>query len=384
MLQKEIGFKKLSSLPKILIVCPPVAGSQGGVQGIYYPIGISYVAAVLKKKYDVSVYDFHYDYCMGKVIDQSFIENILKSRSHDFLLIGGVFPKLKFIKELILISRKISNVPIIIGGSYVKANLETIAGYLKADYYVIGEGENTIGLLMDSLINNKSVYDVSGIAYNSDSNPDIIKTVQTIPVSNLDKIPFPDRRLLDFHLYKRAFSIGSPLLYTAVLIGSRGCPLNCIFCNPNFGRKVRVRSPENIVEEIEVLQKDYNVKFIYFRDENLFGGGKQNIVKFCDYILTKGKNQFYWRGSTNARFLDCKTIAIMKRAGCTTISLGVESCSDTILKEMRKKNDLKQLREIVKACSNNQIEVEFSLITNSFSETEKTLHETENYLISLS
>jgi len=370
----------LLSLPKVLLVYPPAAGARQGIQGIYYPIGIGYIASTLRSNYEVSVYDFNYDCCMGKKVNEAHIKNVLKRYPHDFLLIGGVFPKLSFIKKLISVSRKTFNVPIVVGGSSVKANLSTIDNYLNADYYVIGEGEHIVPKLLDGIINNR-LQDISGISYRL--NNQLITNSMALPVSNLDEISFPDRSLFGFNRYKRAFSIGNPLLYSAVIIASRGCPLNCLFCRPNFGRKVRVRSPENIIEEIDLLKKDFNINYIYFRDEVLLGGSKQNIVKFCDCVLKRGTTSFYWSGTTNARFLNRKTIGLMKRAGCTGINLGVESCSKTILKEMRKHKDLEQLREVTRACSDYGIDVGFSLITNSFSETEETLNETKDYLKSL-
>jgi radical SAM superfamily enzyme YgiQ (UPF0313 family) len=164
------------------------------------------------------------------------------------------------------------------------------------------------------------------------------------------------------------------------VIASRGCPLNCFFCNPALGRKVRVRSPENILEEIILLQKDYNCKYIYFHDEVLLGGTKKRVVNFCEYVLSKSKCRFLWGGTTNPRMLDKETLGLMKKAGCIKMGLGIESGSQTILKEMRKNNNLEQIKNVVAYCNKIGIETQFSLLTNTFSETRDTLLETRNYL----
>ena len=366
-----------SSRPKILLVYPPNSGARPGVKGIYYPLGIGYIAAVLRKDYNLMIHDFNYDYCLGHYSALN-VESILRSHEYDFLLIGGVFPKHKCIRDIIEISRKISKAEIIIGGSYLKSSIKVIANYLKSDYYVIADGEEVIVKLLECLVNNRSAEAIAGVAYHNGS--DVCMNMPATPVTNVDDIPFPARDLLNFNNYKRYYALGYPLLYTAYVISSRGCPFNCLFCNPAFGRKVRVRSPGNILEEIILLQKKYNCKFIYFHDEVLLGGAKGRVVDFCEYVLSKSKNRFFWGGTTNPKMLDHEMLSLMKRAGCIRISLGIESGSQTILNEMRKKNDLGQIKDIVAYCNKIGIEIDFSLLTNTFSETKDTLLETKNYL----
>ena len=365
----------INSRPNILIVYPVNAGARSGIKGIYYPLGIGYIASVLRKDYNVDVHDFNYDFRLGFYSGSHYVESILRRYGYDFLLIGGVFPKYECIKEIIEISRKISKAKIIIGGSYLKSSIKILANYLKADYYVIGDGE---GVILNLLKQINSVEHIDGIAYHNGN--DILLNKPAIPISNLDNIPFPARDLLNFNNYKRYFALGNPLLYTAYIISTRGCPFNCLFCNPAFGRKVRVRSPENILEEIVLLKKDYNCRFINFHDELILGGSKKHIVDFCEYVLSKRKHRFFWAGTTNSRMLDKETLNFMKKAGCIRISLGVESGSQTILNEMRKKNDLEQIKDIVAYCDKIGVETDFSLLTNTFSENENTLNETKEYL----
>lgn len=367
-----------SDRPNILLLYPPNSGARPGVRGVYFPLGIGYIASVLRKNYLIKVHDFNFDFCLGLYSGPEYVESVLRRYKYDFLLIGGVFPKYKCIKEIIEVSRKLSKAPIIMGGSYLKSSIKVLTEYLKADYYVMGDGEEVIQNLLEHIIENRSIENVDGIAYNIGNGIGLNKPAE--PSSNVDDIPFPARDLLNFHRYKRYFALGYPLLYTAHVISSRGCPYNCLFCNPAFGRTVRVRSPENILEEVLLLQKDYNCKFIYFHDEVLLGGTKKRVANFCEYILSKNKHRFFWGGTTNSRMLDEETLNLMKKAGCIRISLGVESGSEAILKEMRKRNNLSQIKNIVAHCDKIGIETDFSLLTNTFSETEETLKETKNYL----
>lgn len=369
-----------SNRPRILIVYPPASGARPGIRGIYFPLGIAYIASAIRADYDVKVHDFNYDLCLDGENPRGKMEDLLGNGDHDLLMIGGVFPKYGFIKDVIETSRRLSpDVKIILGGSHLKPALNVTAEYCEADYYVVGEGEEVIGDLLNAVLNNSPVNHISGIAYHDGGN--VVLTGDPIPVENLDNVRFPARDLFNFHHYKRYFAVGYPPAYTAYMISSRGCPLNCIFCNPAFGRKVRVRSPENILEEVLLLQREYNCNFMYFHDEVLLGGMKKHVLAFCDEVLSKGY-KFFWGGTTNPQMLNNETLDLMRRAGCIKISLGIESGSPRILKEMRKNNDLDRIKEIVAHCNKIGIEIDFSLLTNTFSETEETLAETKEYLAS--
>lgn len=369
-----------SNRPRILIVYPPGSGARPGIKGIHFPLGIAYIAAAIRADHDVKVYDFNYDFRFDGKDPREKMEELLKNTSHDLLMIGGVFPKYRFIKDIIETSRRISpDTRIVLGGSYLKPALEVTAQYCQADYYVVGEGEEVVGDLLKAVLNNSPVDHIDGIAYHGGGG--IVLTGTPRPVENLDNVRFPARDLFNFDHYKRYFAVGYPPVYTAYMISSRGCPLNCIFCNPAFGRKVRVRSPENILEEVLFLQKEYNCNFMYFYDEVLLGGTKKYVVAFCEEVLRKG-HKFFWGGTTNPQMLNNKTLDLMRRAGCIKISLGIESGSPRILKEMRKNNDLDQVKQIAEHCHKIGIEIDFSLLTNTFSETEETLAETREYLAS--
>ena len=373
-------MQSFETRPKIFVIYPPNAEKLPGIKNIMFPLGTAYIASMLRSKYNVKCHDFNLDFAL-RIFSTNRIKKILKSFKYDFLLIGGVFPQYPCIKEIINISRSISNAKIIVGGSFIEPTLNHLQQYIEADYYVIGEGEHTIVELIDGLVNNTPTKDVSGIAYQN--GKDFVSNKRPSAIGNLDDIPFPSRDLYEFDYYKRYFALGNPLRYLAHFIASRGCPLNCVFCKPGFGKIINVRSPENILEEIKLVQKDYNIDTIHFLDEVMLGGTKKNVANFCEYVLSKynGKPDFFWMGNTNSRMLDCKTIKLMKRAGCFKIAFGVESGSKAILKDMRKNNDLEQLKEIVTYCKKLGMGVYFNLSTNTFNETAETLNETKEYLM---
>jgi radical SAM superfamily enzyme YgiQ (UPF0313 family) len=364
---------------KVLIIYPPNAGARPGAQGIYFPMGVGYIAGVLREHCDVEIHDLNKDFCLSEISHPDHTRSILKGYDYDIMMIGGVFPKYKFLKRFIEISHDVHpDAPIIVGGSYIEPNVDVLAPFLNADYYVIGEGEYVSLELVKALEAKRSVADIMGIAY-MDGNT-LVNTGRAPTIIKLDDLPFPARDLVDFNVYKRYFAQSQPLVYAAHMIGSRGCPFNCIFCNPAFGRKVNMRSKENILEEMELLWRDYGVSYFYIHDEMLLGGKKETLADFSEFLLKKTKGRFKWGGTLNHQLMDVDLVHLMARAGCVRIGFGVESGSNTILREMRKKHSLDKLLKIVGACNDANIEVGFSMLTNVFSETEETLHETHDYL----
>ena len=370
----------LRNAARLLLLYPPCAGAHRGAKGVHYPLGIGYIAAALRDKYNVVVHDFHFDVAMG-VYSLDAVKSVVTASSYDFIMIGGVSPDYYRLKEIVYACRKFTKAPIIMGGAHVKPAVQATDDWCGADYYVIGEGESIIVELMSALMNNTSLSSVKGIVYHE--NGSLIHTECAAPIVNLDSIKFPARDLTNFNNYKRYFALGHPLTYNAHLISSRGCPLSCTFCNPTFGRSVRVRSPENILEEIRMLRSCYDVRFIHFHDEVLLGGRKTHVRNFCEHVLRQGTPNFSWGGNTNAELLDKETLTLMRRAGCSWIAFGLESGSVSVLKSMHKRNRLDKFSELFAHCKTIGIDSHFSLLTNEYSETFDTLRETEQYLLSL-
>lgn len=365
---------------KVLMIYPPNAGARPNAKGIYFPMGVGYVAGVLREHCDVEIHDLNLDFCLGTICDANQTRPILEDRDYDILMIGGVFPKYKYLKRFIEISHDVRpNAPVIVGGSYIEPNVDVLVPFLQADYYIIGEGELVSLELVKALEAKRSVSEIKGLAYMDGSK--LVNTGRAPTIIKLDELPFPARDLVNFDVYKRYFAKCQPLLYAAHMTASRGCPFNCVFCNPAFGRKVNLRSPENIFMEMEMLWRDYGVNYFYLNDEMMMGGKKETLVNFSEFMLKKTNGRFKWGGTLNHQLMDVELVHLMARSGCMRLGFGVESGSDTILREMRKKHSLDKLLEIVGACNKYKIEVDFSLLTNTFSETEETLRETHEYLL---
>ena len=196
--------------------------------------------------------------------------------------------------------------------------------HCNVDYGIIGEGEHSLPQLLDCLILNKSVNKIRGLCYHVD---EMIVCNPACDILELDKISFPLYEL--FPIYEKAINNGK--IYPILL--SRSCPFSCTFCFHTSGKRYRLRSVENIFDEIRIAKKRYGIKHLFVIDE-LFGADKNQLFQFASRFKTL--NNLTFNVQTRADLIDEEMLQLVKNAGCTNVSIGIESANNTILKSMRK------------------------------------------------
>lgn len=209
-----------------------------------------------------------------------------------------------------------------------------------ADYCVIGEGEITFKALIEIIQKNNDDYlELPGLAFKKPDGTIKINKLQQF-IQDLDSLPFPSWDLIDVNLYRIPLHItGTPML---PIIGSRGCPYECNFCvSPAiWKRKVRFRSAENIVDEIENIVKTVGVKGFHFWDDNLLLKPKI-IERICNLILERNLD-IEWVGLSRAEHINrsVSLLPLLKKAGCIGIEVGIESVNPSNYKAINKHQDI--------------------------------------------
>lgn len=238
---------------------------------------------------------------------------------------------------------------LIIGGIHVTALPATCLSECKADLAVLGEGEQTLLELIDSIDNKKDPFQVDGIAYLKDNTLKVNKPRDLI--KNLDDLPFPAWHLMPIthypqdphgHDYKR-----TPF---APILTTRGCPFSCSYCASTlfWRRTIRYRSSKNVVDEIEFLIKNYGVREIHIWDDNLTLS-KKHILGICREIIRRNLD-IVLKCPNGIRIdsLDENILRWMRRAGFYHMILAIESGSQRVLNQVNKKLDLEKVPEIAK------------------------------------
>lgn len=210
-----------------------------------------------------------------------------------------------------------------------------------ADFIIIGEVEITLQQLINALQSKSTDFDtINGIAYLHES--ELIKTVPRPVLHDLDSLPLPAWKLIQMDVYKNAW-INRSGYFSLNMTTTRGCPFKCNWCaKPIYGNRYNSRSPEQVVEEIAFLIKNYQVEHIWFCDD-IFGLKPGWIKQFSELVVSKNL-QFKFKIQCRADLLlDDENIHHLAIAGCDEIWIGAESGSQKILDAMDKGTTVEQI-----------------------------------------
>lgn len=252
------------------------------------------------------------------------------------------------------------------GAHFLFKDTEALNKYKYLDIVIRGEVEFAI----KDILSGKDLSDIEGITYKKDG--EIIQNKPRPFIENLDDIPYPARDLIDNSIYTRP-DTGE---VQAVIKVSRGCPYHCFFClaTPVSGSKVRTRSPENILGEIKECYEKYGIKnFIFWSD--LFNFDHEWVKNLCNLIIDSKLN-ITFSTNTRADSADIETAKLMKKAGCSLVSIGIESGSNELLKKMGKKITTDDIIKTVKMFKKLGIKIYGYYVIGLPWETEETFRET--------
>ncbi len=243
---------------------------------------------------------------------------------------------------------------IIVGGPHTSVGADTIPDYV--DHIVIGEGEETILDIIDGTVQDRIIHG---------------KKVQ-----EMDKLPMPAWG--EFVNLPYDWSIPWGTSYpTYTMNTSRGCPFNCTFCSVKaiWGKTYRFMSADRVVADIQHMQKNYNAKCIYFREDH-FTLNKSRTIAFCELLLKKNI-KIDWMCETRVDQLDdFEYQALMVRAGCRAFYIGVESGSQRMLDFFKKGERVEQFIEAFDIAHKVGIKTYASFVVGAPTETREELDKT--------
>ncbi len=320
------------------------------------PMGLYSVAAVLKENhYDVEIMDWHEFNRTPEKIKEALVEK--KPDVIGFsVLHGNRWGAIEIARTAKQLNPKTKIVFGGIGATFLWEHLLT--HFPDVDFVVLGEGEWTFLNLIRHFEKkqDQGIWEIRGIAYRKNGKP--LKTGKSDPVKDLDSLPIPSKHFTYPHVSS-----------------SRGCAWNCSFCgSPEFwGRKIRWRSPEKFVEELELLFRK-GVTFFYFSDDT-FTIDPKRVMEICKRIIEKNL-KIAWYAISRVDHVDEEMLYWMRRAGCIQISYGVESGSEKIRKALGKPVKTEQIKRAFALTMRYGILSRAYFIYGSPGETWETIQET--------
>lgn len=197
-------------------------------------------------------------------------------------------------------------------------------------------------------------------------------------IQDLDELPFPAREFLPNEKYYSAL-YRNP--FTFVLAG-RGCPHQCIYCaGPQLmsGRGYRMRSAENVADELLHLKQNYNLKSVLFNDDTL-NVNKKHVLGLCN-LIAKEKIDMPWAAYSRVDSIDREIANAMKKAGCFLVKVGFESGCDSLLKSMKKGANAttQKARQAAKHFKDAGIQVHGTFVFGMPGETTGTIRKTIDF-----
>ncbi|MEI8349271.1 MAG: radical SAM protein [Candidatus Omnitrophota bacterium] len=281
------------------------------------PLGLAYIASYVKRHgHSVMLFDGSFSRDIFKDIKAN-----IAAFNPDFVGITATTPQIaSALKIAEYIKNLAPDIKIILGGFHVSALPEQTLTHRYVDIVVCGEGEITIS----EIIGGKDICDIKGIYFRQMDS--IRKNAPRPLIEDLDSLPFPLWEGLPVRSYYYFPE------HTVGIISGRGCPYGCSFCASAVihGNRYRMRSPNNFVDEIELLRKDYGVEYLFFVDET-FTINPQRTEEICS-IIQKRKISVKWTCDTRVDHVTKDMLRIMKSAGCRSLRIGVESADERVLK----------------------------------------------------
>ncbi|MGC9330149.1 MAG: B12-binding domain-containing radical SAM protein, partial [Candidatus Hinthialibacter sp.] len=274
---------------KVLLIQPPefhmittnVPSVVDEESGAYPPLGLLYVAAYLEKNSscEVEILDTILDHLSYEEIEEE-----IRRRKPDLVGIQAMtFTLIDATLTAQAVKRVDPSIPVVFGGPHVFIYPQETLKIREVDYIVVGEGEVTFTHLAQALEEERDLSTIPGIGYRDKQGE--IKLTPMVPLNQtLDELPMPARHLVPQDRYYSVLAKETPI---TTMMTSRGCPMQCIFCDrPHLGKQFRYRSPESVVEEMAACEA-MGIKEIFVYDDT-FTIRRDRVIEICRQKLERG------------------------------------------------------------------------------------------------
>ncbi|MEM2890450.1 MAG: radical SAM protein [Candidatus Hadarchaeum sp.] len=364
-----------------IVLINPNTGERERIENeaAWPPLGLLYLGSVLRVEgHEVKIIDNARE---GSPIEG--LSDRVKREKPDIVGISALTPTFRqAIKIAKATKEKNPEVKIIFGNYHSTFEYRRLLKkYPIVDFVVLGEGERTLTELIRALEKKNETKQIKGIAFRKKNR--VVKNPPEEPIQDLDKLPFPDRSLLEQDYHSELVGLLGTSGKFTTLLSSRGCPYACRYCacSAFSFRKVRFRSPKNVVAEMEQLYSQ-GYEEVGFVDDNLLLDRKR-VEKICELLRTRKVKLNLWaEGRVDQASVE--TLKKLSCAGCRTIYFGIESASQKVLdyygKSITKEMSRKAVSNAKKAGIENVIG---SFIVGAPIETREDVRKTFDFALSL-
>ncbi len=278
-----------------------------------------------------------------------------------------------------IVKEKDPNLPVVWGGVHASLFPEQTVKDKSVDYVVSGEGEHTMLELLECIEGKRKKSSIKGLVYQERG---VIRKNPPRPLIDINTLSPPEWKLFKIKEYVRDFVVGDTNYGKSLPVHSgRGCVYRCTFCIHSALKDLRWRplSAENMFNEVNLLKEHQGISHVRFIDENFFINRKR-IMKFSELMISN-KMDMKWHALSKANYfnkdhMNSEFMELIKKAGCSVISMGMESGSQRMLDMIKKDIKVEQIINAVKTCKRYEIKPLCSFMAGLPHETKDDLFKT--------
>ncbi|MDJ0723044.1 MAG: glycosyltransferase [Desulfobacterales bacterium] len=358
-------------MKKILLVNPHDTAQSGFSNP---PLGLLYLAGTLR------VHGFEVHLVDGCLKGKAAIDEALERLQPDAVGISCLTPGRHRALEIAAQAKKQNPKALtVLGGAHPTIMYRQILNhYPFVDAIVRGEGEH----VFSELLQEKPMTDIKGLAFRQKDR--ILDTGLSVPVDNLDDLPMPAWDMVDLQCYPAIdrgtyHGIDLAAVPRISVIYSRGCSGRCHFCSSWWIWKGwRCRSAANMVDEIEWLYREQQIRHFCFADDALTVD-RQATLALCDEIMRRDL-RIVFHATTRSDCVDAEILRGLKAAGCYKIAVGVETASQHLLNRMGKDNEVESAERAIRLSKEAGLLTTALMIVGNVGETDATIAESLAFL----
>ncbi len=362
---------------KVLFITP-----NSDTHYIVPPLGLGYLAkSIMAEGFEAEILNG-----VKEKLNIKALRNVLKKKRPDVVGIQVFSCEISIVNNYLkLIKKEFPEIRTVVGGAHISAvGKETFEDVKGADFAFMGEAEIGFPLFLKELRAGTRNFDnIPGLIW-KDGND--FKVNPPAIVEDLDKLGMPAWELMDPRELppapQGAIYRNFPI---AAISTSRGCPYQCTYCANHIiaGRKIRARSVNNIIEEVEFLIDKFSIKELHIIDDT-FTQNRERVKEFCEELLRRDIHlTLTFPNGARLNTLDEEILGLLKKCGCYSITVGVESGSQKILNDMKKALTIKTIKEKIKLINKKGIDVTAFFIIGYPTETRETIEQTIKFATEL-
>ncbi|RJP80620.1 MAG: radical SAM protein [Candidatus Zixiibacteriota bacterium] len=365
---------------KVLLVRP----DMGAIPGTIPPLGLLSLAGYSRERGD---YQFRVMDCRHFKLTLDDVEKEVRSFHPDLVGITGFTLEKEIIHQAAQRVKTINrHLPVVVGGPYATASKADLLQDPGIDFAVVGEGELVFQDFLERFAAEgmrDSYEDITSLAYRG-AGGEVRLNSQRRFVEKLDDIPMVAWDLIDVPAYftkknRATMNLHRRTTRCLPMVTTRGCPFHCTYCHDVFGKKLRKRSVEHVLNEINYMVRQLGVKEIEIIDD-IFNLDKARAKAIFEGVIDSGmKLGFSFPNGLRADAMDEDLVDTMKRAGVYRLIYAIESGSPRIQKLMRKNLNLVHARRIVDYTARKNISTGGFFMFGFLDETEEEVRMTIDF-----